>query len=65
MSALSPIRVGVDATIGRKILPRPVNIKKRGSYIISDEYDVTDDSTIALTISPMLIPFLLQAWEVV
>jgi len=65
VSALSPINVGVDANIGPKILPRPVNIRKRGSYMISDECDVTGDSTIALAISPILISFLLQAWEIV
>ena len=59
------MKVGVDANMGLKILPRPVNIRKRGSYRISDEYDVTDDSTIAPVTSPLLIPSLLQAWEVV
>ena len=39
--------------------------KKRGSFIIGDEGDVVVDSTIALLISSMLLPVLLQAWEVV
>lgn len=60
--------IGIDSDKCLRILPRLVHSKKRGSFIIGDECDVTDASMIALTLSPMLIPFFVSvggAWEFV